>query len=101
MVELSLAKSFRDALMICIKQSHVKRTNNELALLCGMNPSQFHKCIYGDFHLPLAKVPLVENACGNTAMTQWFAMQHDATLECEGPEAKLSELNAQLAKVAA
>jgi len=101
MVELSLAKSFRDALMICIKQSHVKRTNNELALLCGINPSQFHKCIYGDFHLPLAKIPVIENACGNTAITQWLALQHDATIEFEGPEKVIAELRAQLAKVAA
>lgn len=103
--ELRGATDFRSAVQTCIRLSRIKRTQNDLAHLVGMNPTQFSKCINGPFHLPGDVIAKVESACGNTAITQWLALQHNATLKVESPEERLirenAELRAQLAKVAA
>ena len=103
--ELRGAKDFRGAVQTCIKLSQVKRTQNDLALLVGMNATQLSKCINGPFHLPGDVIALVEKHCGNTAITQWLALQHNATLKVETAEERLlrenEELRAQLARVAA
>ena len=81
--ELRAAKDFRSAVQTCIRLSQVKRTQNDLAHLVGMNATQFSKCINGPFHLPGDVISLVEKFCGNTAITQWLASQHNATLKIE------------------
>jgi plasmid maintenance system antidote protein VapI len=99
--QLRAAKSFKDSLKLCIKLSRVKRTQADLASQAGINACQFSKIIHGDFHLPEDSIPLIERLCGNSAMTQWFALQHGATLHVKTDQEIIQELRAQLAKVAA
>jgi len=99
--EIRAAKTFKDALRLCIKLAPVKRTQNDLALLAGINATQFSKIINGAFHLPTAKIPVIEKLCGNTAITQWLASQHGAELKFETLAEKVVRLEAELARVAA
>lgn len=103
--QLRAAKTFKDALTLCIKLSPIKRTQADLACLAGINVAQFSKVLNGGFHLPGDTIPIIERLCGNTAITQWLALQHNGVLVIETVEQKLArenaELRAQLAKVAA
>ena len=82
--------SFREALGVCIRLSRVKRTNNDLALLAGVSPSLLSRILNGNkekaysaANLDGDKIPVIEKLCGNTAITQWLASQHSATLKIE------------------
>lgn len=79
---------FREALGVCIRLSRVKRTNNDLALLAGISPSLLSRILHGNTSKPYSaanldgdKIPVIEKLCGNTAITQWLALQHGAQLE--------------------
>lgn len=96
--ELRGAKSFKDAIKLCIQLSPIKRTQNDLACLAGINPCQFSKILKSDFHLPGDSISVIEKLCGNTAITQWLALQHGATLHIKTVEEKLAECEARLAK---
>lgn len=74
------ATSYRNALSLCIDLSKYKHNRALLAADLDMQPSQLSKCISGSFHFPGDKVSELERLCGNTAVTQWFALQHGATL---------------------
>lgn len=78
---LALCGSFSDALKLCIQLSKVKRTDANLALEAGIHPAQFCRIRQGKAHLPGDALPAIERLCGNTAMTQWLAKQHNARLE--------------------
>jgi plasmid maintenance system antidote protein VapI len=54
-----------------------------------MNATQFSKCINGPFHLPGDVIAQVEKSCGNTAITQWLALQHGATIKIESEVERL------------
>lgn len=99
--QIKACKSFKDALRLCMRLSRVKRTQSDLASQAGINACQFSKVLHGDFHLPGDSITQIEKLCGNTAMTQWLALQHGATLHFETLEEKVARLEAQLAKVAA
>lgn len=94
--EIRAVKTFRDAIRLCIKLAPVKRTQNDLACLAGINATQFSKIINGAFHLPTDKIPVIEKLCGNTAITQWLAAQHGATLHIKTAEERLAECQAEL-----
>lgn len=96
--QLRAAKTFKDALKLCMKLSRVKRTQAALALEAGINACQFSKILHGDFHLPEDSIPLIEKLCGNCAMTQWLALQHGATLHVKSVEERLAEAEAKLAE---
>lgn len=96
--QLKGAKTFKDALKLCMKLSRVKRTQADLASQAGVNACQFSKILHSDFHLPGDAIATIEKLCGNTAMTQWLAMQHGATLHIKTVEEKLAECEAKLAK---
>lgn len=74
------ASSYRNALSLCIDLSKYKHNRALLAADLDMQPSQLSKCISGNFHFPGDKVSELERLCGNTAVTQWFALNHGATL---------------------
>ena len=99
------AKTFRGALQTCIELSKYKHNHAMLAADLEMCASQLSKCLNGSFHFPGDKIPVLEKLCGNTSVTQWFAMKHNASLVIETVEQRLArenaELRAQLAKVAA
>jgi plasmid maintenance system antidote protein VapI len=99
--EMRAATDFRSALALCIRLSRVRRTQNDLAMLAGINASQFSKIMGGSFHLPTDLIPVIERLCGNTAITQWLASQHGAQLKVETLEEKVVRLEAELARVAA
>ena len=103
--QLRAAKTFKDAVKLCISLSPIKRTQSDLACLAGINACQFSKILKSDFHLPGDSIPVIEKLCGNTAITQWLALQHNATLHTETLEEKVARLereNAEYkAKVAA
>lgn len=99
---------FREALGVCIRLSRVKRTNNDLALLAGINPSLFSRVLNGDTskrysaaNLDGDKISVIEKLCGNTAMTQWLALQHGANLKFETAEEKIARLEKQIKEMAA
>jgi len=96
--QLKACKSFKDSLRLCMKLSRVKRTQADLACNAGINVCQFSKIIRADFHLPGDSIASIEKLCGNTAMTQWLALQHGATLHIKTCEEKLAECEARLAK---
>ena len=96
--QIKTCKTFKDALRLCMKLSRVKRTQSDLASQAGVNACQFSKILHSDFHLPGDAIATIENLCGNTAMTQWLAMQHGATLHIKTVEEKLAECEAKLAK---
>jgi plasmid maintenance system antidote protein VapI len=81
-----------------MKLSRVKRTQSDLASQAGVNACQFSKILHSDFHLPGDAIATIEKLCGNSAMTQWLAMQHGATLHIKTVEEKLAECEAKLAK---
>lgn len=98
--------SFREALGVCIRLSRVKRTNNDLALLAGISPSLFSRILNGNTNKPYSaanldgdKIPVIEKLCGNTAMTQWLALQHGAELHYKTAEEKLAEAQAEIARL--
>lgn len=102
--EMRAATDFRSALALCIRLSRVRRTHNDLACLAGINPSLFSRIINGDKNKPYSaanlatdKIPVIEKLCGNTAMTQWLAMQHGATIHIKTTEEKLADCQAELA----
>lgn len=97
--QLRAAKTFKDALRLCIKLSPVKRTQNDLAILAGINACQFSKILKSDFHLPGDSIAVIEKLCGNTAMTQWLALQHGAELHYKTAEEKLAEAQAEIARL--
>lgn len=99
--QLRAAKSFKDALRLCMKLSRVKRIQSDLAMQAGINPTQFSKIIHSDFHLPGDSIAVIERLCGNCAMTQWLALQHGATLHIKTAEEKLAECQAELAAMKA
>lgn len=99
--QLKAASTFKDALKLCIQLSRVKRTQQDLALQAGVNACQFSKVLRGDFHLPGDAIPRIERLCGNSAMTQWLALQHGATLHVETLEEKIIRLEAELSARAA
>jgi len=99
--QIKACKTFKDALRLCMKLSRVKRTQSDLASQAGVNACQSSKVLHGDFHLPGDSITQIEKLCGNTAMTQWLALQHGATIHFESLEEKVARLEAQLAKVAA
>ena len=99
--QLKACKSFKDSLRLCMKLSRVKRTQSDLASQAGINVCQFSKILHSDFHLPGDAIAAIEKLCGNTAMTQWLALQHGATLHFETLQEKVIRLEAELAKVAA
>lgn len=92
---------FLDALSLCIQVSRVKRTDANLSVEVGIHPAQFSRIRQGKAHLPTDKIPVIERLCGNTAITQWLASQHGASLKFESLEEKVARLEAELAKVAA
>ena len=94
-------KTFVNALATCIDLSKYKHNRKLLAADLDMCGSQLSKCLSGSFHFPGDKVPLLERLCGNTAVSQWFALQHGATLHVKTDAEVIAELRAQLAKVAA
>ena len=96
--QLKACKSFKDTLRLCMKLSRVKRTQSDLASQAGINVCQFSKILHSDFHLPGDSITAIEKLCGNTAMTQWLASQHGATLHIKTTEEKLAECEAKLAK---
>ena len=96
--QIKTCKTFKDALRLCMKLSRVKRTQADLASQAGVNACQFSKILHSDFHLPGDAIATIEKLCGNTAMTQWLAMQHGATLHIKTVEEKLAECEAKLAK---
>ena len=96
--QIKTCKTFKDALRLCMKLSRVKRTQSDLASQAGVNACQFSKILHSDFHLPGDAIATIEKLCGNTAMTQWLAMQHGATLHIKTVEEKLAECEAKLAK---
>ena len=96
--QIKACKSFKDALRLCMKLSRVKRTQSDLASQAGINVCQFSKIIRADFHLPGDSIAAIEKLCGNTAMTQWLALQHGATIHIKTCEEKLAECEARLAK---
>ena len=98
--------NFREALGVCIRLSRVKRTNNDLALLAGISPSLFSRILNGNTNKPYSaanldgdKIPVIEKLCGNTAMTQWLALQHGAELHYKTAEEKLAEAQAEIARL--
>lgn len=95
--QLRACKSFKDSLRLCMKLSRVKRTQADLACTAGINVCQFSKILHSDFHLPGDSIAAIEKLCGNTAMTQWLAMQHGATLHIKTAEEKLADCQAELA----
>lgn len=95
--QLKAAKTFKDSLRLCIKLSPVKRTQNDLACLAGINACQFSKILKSDFHLPGDSIAAIERLCGNTAMTQWLALQHGATLHYKSPEEIIKEQAEEIA----
>lgn len=99
--QLKACKFFKDSLRLCMKLSRVKRTQADLACQAGVNACQFSKILHSDFHLPGDAIATIEKLCGNTAMTQWLAMQHGATLHQETLQEKIIRLEAELAKRAA
>lgn len=103
--QLRAATSFKDALRLCMKLSRVKRTQADLASQAGINACQFSKILHSDFHLPGDSIVLIEKLCGNSAMTQWLALQHGATLhvktEAEIIQEQAIEIAQLRAKVAA
>lgn len=96
--QLRAAKTFKDSLRLCMKLARVKRTQSDLACHAGINACQFSKILHADFHLPGDAITVIEKLCGNTAMTQWLALQHGATLHFKTTEEKLAECEAKLAK---
>ena len=95
------ATDYRHALKLCISLSKYKHNHELLACDLDMKGSHFSKCLNGTFHFPGDKIPVIEKLCGNTAITQWLASQHNATLHVETLEEKVKRLEAELAKVAA
>lgn len=99
--QLRAAKTFKDSLRLCMKLARVKRTQSDLAMQAGVNPCQFSKILHSDFHLPGDAIATIEKLCGNTAMTQWLALQHGGFIHFETLQEKVARLEAELAKVAA
>lgn len=95
--QLRGAKTFKDALKLCMKLSRVKRTQSDLALQANINVCQFSKILHADFHLPGDSITKIEKLCGNTAITQWLALQHGATIHIKTAEEKLADCQAELA----
>jgi plasmid maintenance system antidote protein VapI len=96
--EMRAATDFKSSLALCIRLSRVRRTQNDLAGLVGINATQFSKIMNGAFHLPTDKIPVIEKLCGNTAITQWLASQHGAELKFETLAEKVVRLEAELAR---
>jgi len=99
--QLRAATRFKDALRLCVKLSRVKRTQADLALQADIHPTQFSKILHSNFHLPGDSIALIEKLCGNTAITQWLALQHGAQVKFETQEEKIARLEAELARRAA
>lgn len=99
--DMRLAVSFVTALGLCIQKSNVKRTDANLAVSAGIHPAQFSRVRQGKAHLPGDMIPVIERLCGNTAITQWLALQHGAQLKVETLEEKVIRLERELARVAA
>lgn len=99
--ELRAVKDFKDAIRLCIKLAPVRRIQNDVAALIGVNATQFSKVLNGSFHLPGDAITELEKVCQNTAITQFMASRHGATLHFETLEEKVQRLEAELAKVAA
>ena len=95
--QLKACKFFKDSLRLCMKLSRVKRTQADLACQAGVNACQFSKILHSDFHLPGDAIATIEKLCGNTAMTQWLAMQHGATIHIKTDAEKLADCQAELA----
>jgi plasmid maintenance system antidote protein VapI len=95
--QIKACKSFKDALRLCMRLSRVKRTQADLAFQAGINVCQFSKILHSDFHLPGDSIAAIEKLCGNTAMTQWLALQHGATLHIKTDAEKLDDCQAELA----
>jgi plasmid maintenance system antidote protein VapI len=99
--EMRAATDFKSALALCIRLSRVRRTQNDLAGLVGINATQFSKIMNGAFHLPTDKIPVIEKLCGNTAITQWLASQHGAQLHYKTPEQIIAEQAEVIARLQA
>lgn len=95
------AKTFNEALILCIALSKYKHNHKLLACDLDMCGSQLSKCLGGSFHFPGEKIPSLERLCGNMAVTQWFCLQHGATPHVKTDQEIIQELRAQLAKLAA
>ena len=95
--QLKACKSFKDTLRLCMKLSRVKRTQSDLASQAGINVCQFSKILHSDFHLPGDSITAIEKLCGNTAMTQWLALQHNATLHIKTDKELLADCQAEFA----
>jgi len=99
--QLKAAKSFKDALRLCMKLSRVRRTQADLALQAGINVTQFSKIVRAGFHIPGDAIPRIEKLCGNTAITQWLAAQHGAQLHYKTPEQIIKEQAEVIARLQA
>lgn len=89
--ELRAVKDFKDAIRLCIKLAPVRRTQNDLAALIGVNATQFSKVLNGSFHLPGDAITELEKVCQNTAITQYQAAKHGATLHFKTPQEIIEE----------
>jgi plasmid maintenance system antidote protein VapI len=99
--QIKTCKTFKDALRLCMKLSRVKRTQSDLASQAGVNACQFSKILHSDFHLPGDAIATIEKLCGNTAMTQWLAMQHGATLHVKTDAEIIQEQAEEIAQLRA
>jgi len=99
--QIARIEHFTEALSLCIQISRVKRTDANLAVSAGIHPAQFSRIRQGKAHLPTEKIPVIERLCGNTAITQWLASQHGASLKFETPEEKIARLEKQIQEMVA
>lgn len=100
--EISLCRTFRDALGLCIQRARVRRTQNDLAGFAGIHPTQFSKILHGakgqTWSLDPERIEALEQACGNRAMTQWLAARAGLRVVQETPEQRrIRELEEQIA----
>lgn len=95
------ANTYREALALCIGLSRYKHNHALLAADLDMQGSQLSKCLSGSFHFPGDLVPVLERLCGNTAVTQWFVLQHGQSIKVKTPAEIIQEQAEEIAQLRA
>ncbi len=85
--EIKACKTEREAFRLCMRESQVKRPQEDWARLLNKSPGEF-SLIFQDQqttkrkrHLPAEWIDEIEMLAGNMAITQWYAYKRNKKLE--------------------
>jgi len=100
-------RTHQEAVQLCMRLSHVKRTETRWAEIYGTTRGTFNLLLNGGTkarkrYIDPEKFNLIQQWAGNRAIAQWFDMESRGLLNHQKPrDARIRELEAQLAELKA